>query len=209
MNSLANHMSDPSPLQRRRLAWCVAEGWSLEKAASAAEIPVSEVEELLDDAGFVQLVEGFQRLGERSKDDILDQLTEMAWLVLEEALCEGDPRVALFFLKEEFAGYRPAEVIAKAILGPRDDGSPGKPKTVFVPPRWHERPVLRPKQAGSAAVQRWLPPVKKLSTMQVVYLRMRTRNPRLGFGSPVLGDKPVRKVAKNANLHHGRQPHAT
>lgn len=208
MNSLATHAFDPSPLQRRRLAWCVAEGWSLEKAACAADFALSEAEELLDDADFVHLVEGFQRLGEQSKDDILDQLTEMAWLVLEEALCEGDPRVALFFLKEEFAGFRPAEVIAKAILGPRGEGTLKKPMTVFVPPRWHERPVLRPKQAGSAAKQRWSPPAKKLSTMQVVYLRMRTRNQRLGFGSPLPGGGPVRKIGKNANLHHGRQPHA-
>ena len=126
MNSLAKHATDLSPLQRRRLAWCVAEGWSLEKAAFAAGLALSEVEGLLDDVDFVHLVEGFQRLGEQSKDDILDQLTEMAWLVLEEALLEGDPRVALFFLKEEFAGYRPAEVIAKAVLGPRGDGDFGK-----------------------------------------------------------------------------------
>ena len=257
MNSVAKHTTDLSPLQRRRLAWCVAEGWSPEKASLAAGLAVSEVERLLDDADFVHLVEGFQRLGEQSKDDILDQLTEMAWLVLEEALLEGDPRVALFFLKEEFAGYRPAEVIANAVLGPRGDGTTKKPMTVFVPPRWHERPVLRPKKAGGAGSQRWCPLARKLSTMQVdasgnsrfesmarrrasenrseldrfmriagrrstkpsaedgvsagvqvVYLRYRTHNQRLGFGSPLPGGGAVENAKKTANLHHGRQPHA-
>ena len=91
------------------------------------------------------------------------------------------------FLKEEFAGYRPAEVIAKAVLGPRGDGTTKKPMTVFVPPRWHERPVLRPKKAGGAGSQRWCSPVTKLSTMQVIYFALPDAKSAFGLGFAVAG----------------------
>ena len=132
MNELVCHKCvEVSALVQRRVAWRLAEGWELGLALAAEELLVSEAGWLAEDADFLMLVDGFRRLGERSREEVVDQLVEMAWLVLEEALLAGDPRVALLFLKEEFAGRRPAEVIAEAVLGPREAG---RPMTVFVPP---------------------------------------------------------------------------
>ena len=63
MNSIAKHTTDLSPLQRRRLAWCVAEGWVLEKAAVAAGLALSEVEGLLDDVDFGSSRRGLSAFG--------------------------------------------------------------------------------------------------------------------------------------------------
>jgi hypothetical protein len=103
-----------------RLGFRLVHGLSPAQAARAERTPLADVEALLAQPEFQELLETCRELHAMPAGERLALLERMALTVLEHALARGDIRAALFFLRERQQGRNPAHTLAlKALSAPR------------------------------------------------------------------------------------------
>jgi hypothetical protein len=109
-----------SRLDPYRLGFRLVHGLTPAQAARAERVPAAEVESLLAQPEFQELLQTCRELDAMPAEDRLALLERMALTVLEHALARGDIRAALFFLRERQQGHNPAHTLArKALSAPR------------------------------------------------------------------------------------------
>jgi hypothetical protein len=103
-----------------RLGFRLVHGLTPAQAARAERAPLAEVEALLAQPEFQELLQTCRELDAMPAEERLALLERMALTVLEHALASGDLRAALFFLRERQQGRNPARMLAlKALSAPR------------------------------------------------------------------------------------------
>jgi hypothetical protein len=101
---------------RQRLAQGLAAGRSPKALAALNRLGEAEVELLLKDEGFQDLVAHYRTLAELPEAEKLAALRRKALELMELALDAGDVRVAIFFAYEELHGRDPGLTLAKAAV---------------------------------------------------------------------------------------------
>ena len=101
---------------RRRTAQAMANGRTAQEMALVNRVPVMEVEKLLRDEEFQELLGHYRTIAELSYDERLARLAPLALAILEMGLETGDMRVAMFVLHEQQRGRDPAMSIAKRFI---------------------------------------------------------------------------------------------
>jgi hypothetical protein len=123
---------------RQRLAQGLAAGRSPRALAALNRLGESEVELLLEDESFQDLVAHYRTLAQLPEAEKLAALRRKALDLMELALDAGDVRVAIFFAYEELHGRDPGLTLAKAAVRTLEREAA---RTAPVPER---RPASRP-----------------------------------------------------------------
>src|SRR5215216_5206707 len=107
----------PARIDQYRLGFRLAYGLTPAQAARAERAPLADVEALLAQPDFQQLLETCREFDTMPADKRL--------AMLEHALARGDVRAALFFLRERRQGRTPAHTLATRVLSsPRPAAPP-------------------------------------------------------------------------------------
>ena len=120
------HRSSPrrpplsAPRGQLRAAYRLSAGLSPAKVARAEAVAEREIEALLAQPDFQELVEAVREIQDLPEEERLRQLEQMAWCVLELALADSDWRAAAFIADQMRRGCNPAR-----IAGQRRDQGPG------------------------------------------------------------------------------------
>jgi hypothetical protein len=105
----------PRAPDRRRVARRLAAGLTARQTARLLRVAPAEVEALLVEPGFRELVEGHARLGALPREERLRRLESLALWLLEEAIDEGDAAAAAFVVRERRRGRDPARTLAQGV----------------------------------------------------------------------------------------------
>ncbi len=115
----------PARIDEYRLGFRLAHGLTPAQAARAERVPAADVEALLAQPAFQQLLETCREFDAMLADKRLAMLEHLALTILEHALARGDVRTALFFLRERRQGRNPAHTLATRVLSaPRPAAPP-------------------------------------------------------------------------------------
>ena len=115
----------PARIDEYRLGFRLAHGLTPAQAARAERVPAADVEALLAQPDFQQLLETCREFDAMPADKRLAMLEHLALTILEHALARGDVRAALFFLRERRQGRNPAHTLATRVLSaPRPAAPP-------------------------------------------------------------------------------------
>jgi hypothetical protein len=112
----------PRPPDRRRIARRLAAGLSPQRTAELLHLPLAEIEALLAEPGFRELVADHARLAALPHEARLRRLESLALWLLEEAIDEGDAAAAAFVVRERRRRRDPARTLARGVesLAARD-----------------------------------------------------------------------------------------
>ena len=139
-----------APRGQLRAAYRLAGGMSPARLARVEAVAEREIDALLAQPDFQELLAALAEMAELSEEERLRQLERMAWCVLEMALADSDWRAAAFIADQMRRGCHPARSLAKAVIAAQARAAappPAEPK----PARPH-RP--RPYDAVDAAMGR-------------------------------------------------------
>jgi hypothetical protein len=129
---------------RQRLAQGLAAGRSPKALAALNRLGESEVQLLLKDQGFQDLVAHYRTLADLPEAEKLAALRRKALDLMELALDAGDVRVAIFFAYEELHGRDPGMTLAKAAVRAVEREAA---RTAPVPERRHSpKPQAEPRR---------------------------------------------------------------
>jgi hypothetical protein len=114
--TLVMHPRRPRParIDEYRLGFRLAHGLTPAQAARAERAPLADVEALLAQPDFQQLLETCREFDAMPADKRLAMLEHLALTILEHALARGDVRAALFLLRERRQGRNPATRLLSA-----------------------------------------------------------------------------------------------
>ncbi|WP_088560704.1 hypothetical protein [Arboricoccus pini] len=101
---------------RRRTAQAMAAGRSAEEMALVNRVPVMEVEKLLRDEEFQELLRHYSAVASLPYEERIARLAPLALSILEMGLETGDMRVAMFVLHEQHRGRDPARSMAERFV---------------------------------------------------------------------------------------------
>lgn len=101
---------------RRRLGRLIADGLTPAQAARVEGIGEAELVGLLAEPGFARLVEAYRAFDALPEEARRERLVRLARCVIEDAVEDGDVRVAAFVLREEGRGRDPARTIADGVI---------------------------------------------------------------------------------------------
>lgn len=101
---------------RRRTAQALAAGRDAAGVAALNRVSVHEVERLLDDDEFAELIRHYRRIEALPRAARIAELAEAALRMLELAVETGDLRVCAFVLDETRAGRDPGHTVAEAAV---------------------------------------------------------------------------------------------
>lgn len=101
---------------RRRLTLRLGAGMPAGQAARAEGVAPAEVEALLAEPDFALMVEAFREFEALPREERLRVLERHAWLVLQNALIDGDLRVAIFVAGELQRRRDPARTLAEGVV---------------------------------------------------------------------------------------------
>jgi hypothetical protein len=141
-----------APRGQLRAAYRLTAGMSRTNLARAENVAPAEIDQLLAQPDFQELLEALTEMQALPPEERLRQLEQMAWCVLEMAVGTGDWRAAAFVADQMRRGCHPARSLAQAVLDAQARAlaqNPGKP----VRPR-----RARPYDAVDAALGRQAPP---------------------------------------------------
>src|SRR5687767_12356243 len=113
---LSSRRPRPARIDEYRLGFRLAHGLTPAQAARAERAPLADVEALLAQPDFQQLLETCREFDAMPADKRLAMLEHLALTILEHALARGDVRAALFFLRERRHGRNPAHTLATRVL---------------------------------------------------------------------------------------------
>ena len=137
------HRSSPrrpplsAPSGQLRAAYRLAAGLSPAAVARAEAVAEREIDDLLAQPDFRELVDCARETGDDlPEEERLRRLERHAWCVLEMALADSDWRAAAFVADQFRRGFNPARMLAKGVLKaqarvaapqPRPAAQPGHP----------------------------------------------------------------------------------
>jgi len=151
-----------APLARRgasrlRLGMRLARGVGTGAVARAEGVPKVEVDRLIEEPDFAGLIAAYRDLAALPEADRLARLTALAFDVLELALTDGDPMVAVFVIEEAHAGRNPARTLAEGVE--RAFAGAGRERLEPIPvPEREPAPADTPPAEKAAAEPRRLGP---------------------------------------------------
>jgi hypothetical protein len=127
----------------------LAAGLTPAQAARSEGIPVAEVECLLAEPAFLELVAAYRAIEALPPAERVARLKQLAWGVLEMAMVDGDVRVALFVAAMSASGRDPGQILAEAVVREAERASkpppPARPSPHSpLPPRRSRRPATDP-----------------------------------------------------------------
>jgi hypothetical protein len=153
-------LSPRRAITRLRLARRVAAGMSARRAAVAEGLAGEELESILGDPEFAELVEACRTLDTLSEDEAVERLVRLARFVIEDALARGHVMVGLYVLREHERGRNPARSLATSAVASRRRAiaraakPPAPPPNAPAPPRPRAcRPHAADRAAWSAAAR--------------------------------------------------------
>ena len=198
-----------SPLRRQRMAWRLAQGFSVEETALNEGFTACFVEKLLDDSEFVMLVDGFRNADTLSQEDRLSQLTELAWMVLEEAILQGDPRVSASMFAEHSAKRRSPRRVAGKVSASGDKTDPAEANVPAGLSESQEKAKAAmaadtgsTRSSTSRSPIQSVVPTARLTRKRIGYPGRRARKWQLVFSSP----PPKTQVPPQQNTDEHRRP---
>jgi hypothetical protein len=120
----------------------VATGLSPAALARAEAASEREVEALLAEPDFQELVEALREFEALPEEERLRELERCAWHILEMALADGDWRAAAFVADQIARGHNPARSLARGVIRSqaRTAAPPAPPKPAEAPPPRRPRP---------------------------------------------------------------------
>jgi hypothetical protein len=121
---LSSRRPRPARIDEYRLGFRLAHGLTPAQAARAEGTPLADVEALLAQPDFQQLLETCREFDAMPVDKRLAMLEHLALTILEHALARGDVRAALFFLRERRQGRNPAHTLATRVLSAARPAAP-------------------------------------------------------------------------------------
>ena len=156
-----------APRGQLRAAYRLSAGLSPAAVARAEAVAEREIEALLAQPDFQELVAALEELQGLPEEERLRRLERHAWCVLEMALADSDWRAAAFIADQLRRGFNPARMLAKGVIKaqaraaappptpaaePADLASP-TPAPALRPRRrrdapGHGRPARRPRRRG-------------------------------------------------------------
>ena len=104
-----------APRGQLRAAWRLAVGFSPAAVARAEAVTEQQIETLLAQPDFQELVEAVAEFRDLPEEQRLLQLEQMAWCVLELALADSDWRAAAFITDQIRRGFNPARILAQGV----------------------------------------------------------------------------------------------
>jgi hypothetical protein len=104
-----------APHQYHRAARRLGAGWPIPQVARVLKCDPMDLHLLLREEPFAELVRAYCDLRELAPEERIARLEEVALVLLEEAVEEGDLRVAWFVVRERRQGRNPASTLAKGI----------------------------------------------------------------------------------------------
>ena len=105
-----------APRGQLRAAYRLTAGMSRTNLARAEGVAQAEVDVLLAQPDFQELLAALAEMEELTPEERLRQLERMAWHVLEMALADGDWRAAAFVADQMRRGCHPARSLAQGEL---------------------------------------------------------------------------------------------
>ena len=119
-----------APRGQLRAAYRLTAGMSRTNLARAENVTPAEIDQLLAQPDFQELLEALAGMAALPPEERLRQLEQMAWCVLEMAVGTGDWRAAAFVADQMRRGCHPARSLAQAVLDAQARAlarNPGKP----------------------------------------------------------------------------------
>ena len=119
-----------APRGQLRAAYRLTAGMSRTNLARAENVTPAEIDQLLAQPDFQELLEALAEMAALPPEERLRQLEQMAWCVLEMAVGTGDWRAAAFVADQMRRGCHPARSLAQAVLDAQARAlarNPGKP----------------------------------------------------------------------------------
>jgi hypothetical protein len=119
-----------APRGQLRAAYRLTAGMSRTNLARAENVTPAEIDQLLAQPDFQELLEALTEMAALPPAARLRQLEQMAWCVLEMAVGTGDWRAAAFVADQMRRGCHPARSLAQAVLDAQARAlaqNPGKP----------------------------------------------------------------------------------
>ena len=105
-----------APRGQLRAAYRLSAGLSPAAVARAEAVAEREIDALLAQPDFQELVEALEELQGLPEEERLRRLERHAWCVLEMALADSDWRAAAFVADQLRRGFNPARMLAKGVL---------------------------------------------------------------------------------------------
>jgi hypothetical protein len=119
-----------APRGQLRAAYRLAGGMSPAKLARVEAVAEREIDALLAQPDFQELVAATAEMAALPEEERLRQLERMAWCVLEMALADSDWRAAAFIADQMRRGCHPARSLAQSVIDAQALAAaarPGKP----------------------------------------------------------------------------------
>ena len=119
-----------APRGQLRAAYRLTAGMSRANLARAEGVAPAEVDALLAQPDFQELLTALAEMEELLPEERLRRLERMAWHVLEMAVADGDWRAAAFVADQMRRGCHPARSLAQSVLDAQARAAaanPGKP----------------------------------------------------------------------------------
>lgn len=117
----------------RRLGRLIADGLSPAQAARVEGIGETELAGLLAEPGFARLVEAYRAFDGLPEEARRERLVRLARCVIEDAVEDGDVRVATFVLREEARGRDPARTVADGVIAAHRRAAVARPARTAEP----------------------------------------------------------------------------
>ena len=105
-----------APRGQLRAAYRIAGGMSPAKLARVEAVAEREIDALLAQPDFQELLAALAEMAELPEEERLRQLEQMAWCVLEMALADSDWRAAAFIADQMRRGCHPARSLAQSVI---------------------------------------------------------------------------------------------
>ncbi len=132
-----------APRGQLRAAYRLTAGMSRTNLARAENVTPAEIDQLLAQPDFQELLAALAEMEALPPEERLRQLERMAWCVLEMAVGQGDWRAAAFVADQMRRGCHPARSLAQAVLDAQARALAAEPRQARPPA---PRPPLRPRR---------------------------------------------------------------
>jgi hypothetical protein len=143
-----------APRGQLRAAYRLSAGLSSAAVARAEAVAEREIEALLAQPDFRELLEALEEFQDLPEEERLRRLERHAWCVLEMALADSDWRAAAFVADQLRRGFNPARMLAKGVLKAQARAAAPPPTPAIEPANPRPPRPYRPYDAVGAAIGR-------------------------------------------------------
>ena len=120
-----------APRGQLRAAYQLTAGMSPARLARAEAVAQKEIDSLLAQPDFQELLQALAEMEELPEAERLRRLERLAWHVLEMALADGDWRAAAFIADQMRRGCNPARSLAQSVVDAQARAAAARPGMPF------------------------------------------------------------------------------